>query len=89
VGGFSGEARDLGFFPACECGTEPVPGTVLDPFAGSGTTAQAARKLHRRSVSIELNREYESVQRERLQIPAEGSLFADADLGVEFVGEEM
>jgi DNA modification methylase len=84
VGGFSGEARDLGFFPACECGTEPVPGTVLDPFGGSGTVAQAARKLNRRSVLIELNREYEAVIRERLGLENGGGLFDEADLGVSF-----
>jgi hypothetical protein len=88
VGGFSGEARDLGFFPACECGTEPVPGTVLDPFGGSGTVAQAARKLNRRSVLIELNPEYEAVMRERLGLENGGGLFGDDDLGVEFVSVE-
>jgi DNA modification methylase len=35
-----------------------VPCTVLDPFMGSGTTALVARKMGRRSVGIELNREY-------------------------------
>jgi site-specific DNA-methyltransferase (adenine-specific) len=32
--------------------------TVLDPFAGSGTTARAARALGRNSVSYEINPEY-------------------------------
>jgi len=120
----SREARDLGFFPACECGdnlaaevdalkqvdyserlvTENladimrrrdaipasayVPGTVLDPFGGSGTVAQAARKLNRRSVLIELNPEYEAVMRERLGLENGGGLFGDDDLGVEFVSVE-
>jgi DNA modification methylase len=63
----------------------PVPGVVLDPFAGSGTTTQVARKLGRRSIGIELNPDYEAVMRERLDLPPGGSLFADEDLGVEFV----
>lgn len=36
----------------------PSGGVVLDPFAGSGTTAQVANKFGRRAVLIELNREY-------------------------------
>lgn len=36
----------------------PIGGVVLDPFGGSGTTAQVANKLGRRAVLIELNREY-------------------------------
>lgn len=41
------------------------PGTVLDPFLGSGTVTEAARKLGVNSVGIELNRDYEAVMRER------------------------
>lgn len=36
----------------------PVNGTVLDPFLGSGTTAEAAAKLDRNCIGIELNRDY-------------------------------
>lgn len=42
-------------------------GTVLDPFAGSGTTALAARRLDRRSVLIELDADYARLAAERLQ----------------------
>jgi len=75
--------RDLGYHPACFCNAPAIPGTVLDPFCGSGTVAQAARKLKRRSIGIELNPEYEAVMRERLGL-AETALFED----VEFITEE-
>jgi len=42
------------------------PGTVLDPFLGSGTTTEAARRLGVNSVGIELNADYEKVMRQRL-----------------------
>jgi len=36
----------------------PEGGTVLDPFMGSGTTAQVARSLSRKAIGFELNAEY-------------------------------
>jgi len=36
----------------------PEGGTVLDPFLGSGTTAQVARSLARKSIGFELNADY-------------------------------
>lgn len=45
--------------PGCKCrDTGRVPATVLDPFAGSGTTGQVAKSLGRDSILIELNPAY-------------------------------
>ena len=54
----------LAAWPACGC-RRPVPATVVDPFAGSGTTLLVARRLGRRSVGIELNPAYVAMARER------------------------
>ncbi len=44
-----------------------VGDTVLDPFLGSGTTSLAAMKLGRNSIGYEINPEFISVIRERLE----------------------
>jgi DNA modification methylase len=44
----------------------PTDGTVLDPFAGSGTTLKVARSLGRKSVGIELNPAYIDIIRDRI-----------------------
>lgn len=45
----------------------PEGGTVLDPFAGAGTTAIAALRNGRNFVGIELNADYIEIARERLE----------------------
>lgn len=40
---------------------------VLDPFLGSGTTAVVAKKLHRRWIGIELESEYITIARARIE----------------------
>ena len=44
----------------------PIGGTVLDPFAGSGTTGVAANNLGRDAVLIELNPEFVEIADQRL-----------------------
>ena len=40
---------------------------VLDPFFGSGTTGAVAQNLGRKWIGCELNKEYETLQNQRLQ----------------------
>ncbi len=42
-----------------------VGDTVLDPFFGSGTTGEAAQKFGRKFIGIDINPEYEKLQKER------------------------
>ena len=49
----------LGFLPDAE--------TILDPFAGSGTTAVACQRLGRQSISIELDADYWAIMCKRVQ----------------------
>ena len=52
-------ATTVGWSPTCKCPVaDPVPCTVLDPFAGSGTTGKVALELGRSAVLIELSPEY-------------------------------
>jgi len=44
----------------------PVGGTVLDPFGGSGTTAQVAINNRRKAVLCELNADYVALQMDRI-----------------------
>jgi DNA modification methylase len=48
----------------------PKGKTVLDPFAGSGTTGQVAEALGRESILIELNPTYLQMQKSRSAIGA-------------------
>lgn len=52
----------IGWKPGCEHGDLVIPATVLDPFAGSGTTGRVAQRLGRRAVLIDLKGEYLSEQ---------------------------
>lgn len=55
--------------------------TIFDPFFGSGTTSLAAKNLGRNSIGYEINREFESIIKEKLNI---NQLTFDADT-IEFL----
>ena len=56
----------------------PEGGIVLDPFGGSGTTAQVANSHNRDAVLIELNEEYIEIAKER--IAPDGDLFTEIEV---------
>jgi DNA modification methylase len=49
----------------CILAGAPVGGIVLDPFMGSGTTAQVSQDLGRQYIGCELNPAYEKLQKKR------------------------
>lgn len=54
--------------PTCKCGTDVrVPATVLDNFAGAGTTLKVAIKLGRNAIGYELSSEYCRLIEERMK----------------------
>jgi DNA modification methylase len=56
----------LGWQPGCSCDAgEPEPCTVLDPFAGAGTTGLACLKHGRSYIGIELSPKYIDIARAR------------------------
>ena len=59
-------SRTLGFEPTCKCNAETTSATVLDPFAGSGTTGMVALRHNRSFVGCELNPEYAELARDRI-----------------------
>jgi hypothetical protein len=69
------ESKTLGWSPSCACKAKPVPCTVLDPFGGAGTTALVADRLGRDAILMELNDDYASMARARIEKDA--GLFAE------------
>lgn len=65
-GRIPGWRKTLGWQPTCECNGATVPGLVLDPFCGSGTTGQVAVAEGRRFVGIELSPDYCEMARRRI-----------------------
>lgn len=79
IPGHAYEKLTTGWQPGCKCDAgEPVPQTVLDPFAGSGTTLMVADRLGRNAVGCELNPEYVAMIRRRIERDA--GMFADVEV---------
>ena len=71
-------------YAECSCGAGFEQGVVFDPFLGSGTTIEVARKLNRQGIGCELNPDYDELIRQRTlcMIPRLES-FDDGDDGVQ------
>lgn len=67
--------KTIGWQPTCDCGLDPVPCTICDPFIGSGTTAIQAVRLHRHYIGCELNPDYVKMAERRIADMV-GPLFA-------------
>ena len=74
--GWQGVARGtnstetIGWQQSCSChpGFVPIPGTVYDPFMGSGTTALVALEHGRNFIGSELSADYTHMARRRIAI---------------------
>jgi DNA modification methylase len=63
------EKKTVGWKPTCKCEeTKTVPCTVLDPFIGSGTTAEVALEHGRDCIGIELSTEYLAFIKDRANV---------------------
>jgi len=57
-GNYKPTSTTLGFRPGCACNLPPVPATVLDPFAGSGTTLLVAKRMGLSAIGLDLSYQY-------------------------------
>jgi hypothetical protein len=63
------DVKTIGWQQTCDCDCPSpavVPCTVIDPFAGSGTTLAVAAELGRSGIGCELNPEYVALAEERI-----------------------
>jgi len=58
--------REIVGYDTCDCTDEFIPGMVLDPFFGAGTTGIAAEKEGVRWCGIEIKEEYSTIAKKRL-----------------------
>jgi DNA modification methylase len=66
-GRINGYSKTVGHEPTCSCNGEIKSGVVLDPFGGSGTTAQVAMEHGRSAILCELNPDYVPLIKKRLE----------------------
>ena len=66
LGSVIGKVITTGHIPTCNCNAATQPGIVLDPFGGSGTTAQVAIEEQRSAILCELNADYIALAEKRL-----------------------
>ena len=62
---------------SCSCDAGWVPGTILDPFSGAGTTMLEARDLGRSATGIEISPDYCKISMKRIdfaQMTIDGSI---------------
>lgn len=62
--------------PTCTHQAPIIPATVLDPFGGSGTTANVASENYRSAISVDLNPKYVKMQDKRFKT----NLLSDIEL---------
>lgn len=67
---YASESQTLGWRSTCDCEPHVVPSTVLDPFAGAGTTGLVASRLGRSFIGIELNPDYAAMAKARIEADA-------------------
>jgi DNA modification methylase len=81
--------KQLGWRPSCECPVhDPIPCTVLDPFAGSGTTGVVATGLGRNFIGVELGPDYCRMAVRRISRPHASHRTARAEVHPLFAGIE-
>jgi hypothetical protein len=59
-----------GWSASCACSADVVPATVLDCFAGAGTTLLVADRLQRNAIGVELNASYTTMAMDRCRADA-------------------
>ena len=63
------DTTSIGWQSTCDCGLEPVPDIVLDPFCGSGTTLMVAKEMGRQAIGLDLSFQYlDTIAKPRLGI---------------------
>ncbi len=58
----------------CKCKKGCLPGLVLDPFVGSGTTAVVAQRFGRRYIGFDVNPDYTRMAKQRLVVDRQATV---------------